>query len=282
MSTPEKDFPAIMFYVTDFFGHQKVRKMNFYERALYLHVLLWCHEEPDDAISDDVVELATMAGLPLDEFNRYWPKVRERLRATPDGKLTHPRIRREKEKTIEASERNRGKANKRWQKERERKAAEAAASSTPSEKADAPKAKVATSTPSSTWGPTRDFQAEKVKRAQPKAEPKALLAVLVEAAGDKLEAPAELSEAQAKQLQQHDAADVKVLGEYIAAGQHWVQRKEGVAVLALATVLRAKLDETIAEARAWDKGGRKAKSTNATGMATPRAAVTESREVELT
>jgi len=92
--------------------------------------------------------------------------------------------------------------------------------------------------------------------------------------------PDDLGEDQAAKLSKYDAATLHVLGEYVAAGQHWVQRKEGTPVLTLATVLRAKLDEAVAEARAWDKAGRKVAKPAATGMAPPRADVTETREVK--
>lgn len=103
------------FYVNDFYSHPEVKMMDFWERSLYLAILHACWESTDDTIPDDAVRLARWVGIGLDDFNNLWPTVRDRFVEAREGRLTHPRIAREKEKYRARAEKNSKNSRKRWE-----------------------------------------------------------------------------------------------------------------------------------------------------------------------
>jgi uncharacterized protein YdaU (DUF1376 family) len=110
------------FYISDFRGHPDVRMMDFYERALYTELLMACWQADDHSIPDDRVRLARMVGLPEDKFNDMWPFVRDRFVESQPGRLTHPRIARDKEKVLARAKAGKDAADKRWSKKKPPKA----------------------------------------------------------------------------------------------------------------------------------------------------------------
>lgn len=96
--------PFFPFYISDFKGHPEVRMMDFQERALYLELLFSCWESSDDCIPDDPVRLARLIGLSVEDFKKYFHFVRDRFTEQTPGRLTHPRIAREKARVRQKSD----------------------------------------------------------------------------------------------------------------------------------------------------------------------------------
>lgn len=103
-------------------GSSNVQRMDAKTFGAYMFVLLVCWQ--DGAVDDERDELLAITRLTPADFKKVWPRVRRCLEPTADGRLHSPRMTKEREGTMDASTKQSERAQLRWKREREAKAAE--------------------------------------------------------------------------------------------------------------------------------------------------------------
>lgn len=74
---------------------------------------------------------------------------------------------------------------------------------------------------------------------------------LLEAAGDAI-VQGPVTAAHLQVLSGYNTAQLKVVGEYVAAGEHWLTRKSGVSKFTLQKLLASNFGGTVSDALSWD------------------------------
>ena len=103
--------PAFQFYAADWLSSKSVKLMTNQERGIYIQLL--AHEWLDKGLPMDPESLAKLADEPLESFKLAWEKVGKCF-LRKDGKYHNPRLRKERAKKREFSEKMRENAEKLW------------------------------------------------------------------------------------------------------------------------------------------------------------------------
>lgn len=108
--------PAFQFYPADFLADEGQTSMSLAEAGAYIRLLCRCWLE--GSIPDDLTRAARLVGVPVLEFKKLWPTVRACFVDHPDrsGRLTHPRLERERLKQTLYRRRQADAAAMRWNK----------------------------------------------------------------------------------------------------------------------------------------------------------------------
>lgn len=101
--------PAFSLYVRDILCSPTIRKLHATPgvRGLgyfYLLCASWL-EEPTATLPDDMDQLASMAQMGRDEFEKFWPLISHQFEKMQDGRLYNPRLYREYDHQIANRER---------------------------------------------------------------------------------------------------------------------------------------------------------------------------------
>lgn len=106
--------PAFLWYPKDFEADEDAACMSLAERGAYITLLGYCWME--GSIPDDVEKLARLCRCGQGEMRRIWPVIRGRfnIEVIP-GRLSNPRLERERDALKAKSEGGRAAASVRWQ-----------------------------------------------------------------------------------------------------------------------------------------------------------------------
>ena len=107
-----------------------------------------------------------------------------------------------------------------------------------------------------------------------------LVAAVKKGAGDVLVGNLSATRQQIQQLGRHDLKTLQIVGEYLAARQHWGQRNGDVA-FTLSRLLAKNFQETVMNAKEWDRRGRVAAGDSNTGMVKPIGPQAKTQEIDL-
>lgn len=91
--------PAFQFYPKDFLTDGQVASMTLDELGAYMKLLCLCWL--DQSLPDEPRRLAVMVGTSPDHFAALWPQLRPCFVVREDGRLTQPRLDRERLKQAE-------------------------------------------------------------------------------------------------------------------------------------------------------------------------------------
>ena len=111
--------PAFQFYPREFEGDENVKAMSLEEVGAYVRLLCTCWTE--HSIPDDLDRLARMLKVTRRKMERMWPQLEPCFRSDGGGRLTHPRLDRERKKQAayrkRQSQAGKDGAAKRWEKD---------------------------------------------------------------------------------------------------------------------------------------------------------------------
>jgi uncharacterized protein YdaU (DUF1376 family) len=102
--------PAFQFYAADFLADKNVAVMGAAEVGAYILLISYCWRE--GSLPDDAEELAALARMPLEQFEKSWEKrIRRCFELSAEGQWTHPRLEEERQKQADNREKKRHAAN---------------------------------------------------------------------------------------------------------------------------------------------------------------------------
>lgn len=105
--------PAFQFYPKDFLSDENQIRMSL--AAVGIYTRLMCHCWNGGSLPTDPKALAQLSGATLRQLNDLWPSIAPCFRESPDGRLIHPRLERERDKQAKYSRRQTDAATSRWQ-----------------------------------------------------------------------------------------------------------------------------------------------------------------------
>lgn len=110
--------PAFQFYPSDFLSSPKVMDMTATERGIYITLL--CVAWMQGGLPNDPAKLARWSKVPLKQFARIWPHNLEScFTLTANGRLINERLEAERKKQRAFREKQKAKADKRWDAKKE-------------------------------------------------------------------------------------------------------------------------------------------------------------------
>lgn len=110
--------PAFQLYPSDFLADENVAIMSLQERGAYITLICFCWRE--GSIPDDVLKLSKMCGVDPAKFKKLWLNVKPCFTSDEslEGRLTHPRLEKERQKQtdhkVKCSDSGKKGAQKRW------------------------------------------------------------------------------------------------------------------------------------------------------------------------